>query len=160
MSNISGRYPILVLGDFDVRLHTHLPQKDILVGTNIFDKGMDFLTKTINPPSFENKNIFIEFYINNYLMIDNTFFLNHPKSRYSSVRQGVRYGPPRALDRYVQFDIFLVPECWKHSILDIAACPEIYIDSDYYICSPNFIIIKKIIITRIKEVKVLDSDSR
>lgn len=105
----------------------HISHKKIL---QHFGRRMHFLTNNITPPSFENRSIFVEFCIDNCLMVGNTFFFQKiPQKQIIFREAGVIHGLPQASDRYTQLDIFLIPErCF---------------DSDYYIILANVAIDRK-----------------
>jgi len=143
LTSIPGAHPTLVLGDFNARMHARLPQEDVIAGTYIFGRGMNFLSNNISPPSLENRCMFVEFCIDNSLVVGNTLFQKPPQKQITYREAGVSHGPPWAPDRYAQLDMFLVPERWKNSLLDVSACPEIFVDSDHYIVAASFVINKK-----------------
>ena len=131
LDGVETRGPLIVLGDFNARIHGRLHDESPIYGLHIFGKGVHFVGGDT-----DNRAFLTHFCQLHHLRMSNTFF-EHPPSRQVTYKEvGTTTLPPSnacwSPHKFAQLDLCLTPGRWKNIVQDVVSDPWANVDSDHF----------------------------
>ena len=129
LGKISSHGPILLLGDFNSRLHRHFTGEENIIGPYVFgDRAAQY-----NPRC--NRSLLMELCTTHKLAIGNTYFPEPAHRQITCYNVGAKASDDPVLSTFGQIDFILLSKTWLHQLR------HVYSDRGRALASHHFLVV-------------------
>jgi len=128
LASMSRHGPLLLLGDFNARIHRRYPGEESIIGEYVFGKP----AAQYNAAS--NRSLLTELCNSLKLVIGNTFFEQPAERQVTCYDVGKTAKHAPTPDNFGQIDFVIVPADWKHQLRSVQS------DRDKALASHHFLV--------------------
>ena len=126
IGKLSRHGPLLVLGDFNARLHTRFATEDHRFGEHIFGDSQ------AEPRPESNRQLLLELCEALDLVVGNTFFAQPPSRQVTVYNVGSNPNSALIPANFGQIDFILTNKDWLHVLRDVASCMDMALASHHF----------------------------